>query len=361
MPGRKKILLLFLLVLCMGSTYSQQPAKPAVESFEVRNVLKKYDESSLSHLSISTEHHRFGKSSLEWEWSRKESFFATSNFRILSKKESLLTYGDHFPASPTFEFSIYSEAPQHGSARFSFSKDGKEEVWFDLDLNFYGWRRLWVPFYEMEGNPPKKEASVGYTNFKIEANLEKGKLFFDDIIFSQYHDDRYQYPDLQMPFIKKGQEPDKDHWMPQLNFFKRLEDLKAAPISAEARMDLERVEKNLDVSLAIANRYKVYMDDLKKHFSKLEIKDDGKTVTGPPLTYRLNQEYYDEKQQGPKIHNAIRDLGKVLKKLAVYYDRSDPGQKQEIEKMFITGSKYFWIKGGKQVPQEEPDIMQDTN
>ncbi len=35
----------------------------------------------------------------------------------------------------------------------------------------------------------------------------------------------------------------------------------------------------------------------------------------------------------------------MLKKLASFYDRTDALQKQEIEKMFITGTKYFLDQG----------------
>ncbi|WP_242204250.1 chondroitinase family polysaccharide lyase [Aestuariivivens insulae] len=333
----------FVVFLVLDCTVQGQEY-PAVESFEKEATIKAYKHSENSKLNISDSHFRFGKTSLQWEWNGESSWVETSNFRILSHDESPLAYGDHFPSSPTFTFSVYSETPQKGSVRFIFSKVGEEDVWFDLDLNFYGWRRLWVPFYEMQGNAPKKGAAVSYTNFKVQATAVSGTLYFDDIIFSQYQDDRHQYPDLQVPFIKDGGSGD-DHWMPLISNYNHLRSLKVNPISVAIKLDLLRVEKALDNDLEIAKKYKVYINSLKEDYQSLKLNVNGKTVTGPPLTYQLKQEYFDKKQQGAKNYNDIADFGKKIKKLSNYYNRANPSEQQEIKTMFVAASKYFLDQG----------------
>ncbi|GAA3557266.1 chondroitinase family polysaccharide lyase [Snuella lapsa] len=339
----RKYPLCFALFVMLNCTLQGQEY-PAVESFEKEETLKTYKHSENSKLTISDNHFRFGKHALRWEWNGGKSTIETSNFRHLTKAESPLAYGDHFPSSPTFMLSVYSEAPQKGCVRFLFGNDTKDDVWFDLDLNFYGWRRLWVPFYEMEGNPPKKGEQVTYTHFKIEAATAIGTLYLDDIIFSQYQDDRHQYPDLQVPFIKEGGSGE-DHWMPLISNYNRLKALTLNPISVAVKLDLMRIEKALDNDLEIAKKYKVYINSLKEDYQSLKLNDDGKIVTGPPLTFQLKQEYFDKKQQGVNNHNNIEDFGKIIKRLSNYYNRANPSEQQEIKNMFVTSSKYFLDQG----------------
>ena len=111
-------LFISLLLLVAISGFSQEKKKPAVESFESETILASYTKSN-SRLTISGEHHKFGQSSLEWNWNGP-STFSTSYFRILSFDESPLLYGKHFPSSPTFVMSLYNEVPQKEKITISF-------------------------------------------------------------------------------------------------------------------------------------------------------------------------------------------------------------------------------------------------
>ncbi|MBD0831643.1 chondroitinase family polysaccharide lyase [Aestuariibaculum sediminum] len=330
---------IFLLWSALG--FSQK--KPAVESFESEKSLEFYEISN-GNLTISKVHRRFGKTSLQWEWNG-ESTFGTSNFKILSHEESPLEYGDHFPASPTLAMSIYNETPTNEKITVFFEKEGVNQVWFDIKLSFKGWRRIWVPFYEMQGKAPEKETSVNYDYFKVKTQAKSGKLFFDDIIFSQYQDDRHQYPDMLVPFIKSDQDLAKDHWMPLIRNYKRIETIAPAPVSMAMRMDLKRFELAIDQDLTIDKKYKVYINTLRDLFNSLQLEDDGKTVLGPPLTFKEQQEYFNENQQGDKVFNDIKKLGTVLKKLANFHDRASTEERDEIESMFLAGTKYFLDQG----------------
>ena len=334
-------LMLFSLITSVG--FSQDNNKPAVESFELPSVLEVYKAEN-GKLSLSEAHRRFGKTSLQWEWIGA-STIGTSHFKILTKKESPLAYGDHFPASPTLQMSIYNETPQNGTITISFEKSGVKQVGFDVALTFKGWRRIWVPFYEMQGNAPKKGAPIDYDYFKISTTSTSGTLFFDDIIYSQYQDDRHQYPDEIVPFIKSNLNLGDDHWMPLISNYERIKNLEPKPVSMAIRMDLKKFEAQIDQDLKIDAKYKIYINSLREGFQKLNLVDNGNTVVGPPLTFQDQQEYFNEKQQGPRKFNEIQDLGKVLKKLSNFYDRANPAEKQEIETMFLAGTKYYLDQG----------------
>lgn len=194
---KKRLSLTMLLFLIATIGFSQEQYKPAVESFESEKGVNAY-ETTNGKLVLSEAHRKYGKSSLQWDW-KGNSTMGTSHFRILTVKESPLDYGDFFPVSPTLQMAIYNETPQKGNITISFEKNGVKQVWFDIELSFEGWRTIWVPFYEMKGNAPKKLAVVDYDYFRITASEPTGKLFFDDIIYSQYQDDRQQYPDEIVP------------------------------------------------------------------------------------------------------------------------------------------------------------------
>ncbi len=343
LKSKKQKALVALLFLATGIGFSQNDYKPGVESFESEKGLKSYEVSN-GKLSLSEAHRKYGKASLQWEWNGN-STIGTSNFRIITAKESPLDYGLFFPASPTLQMAIYNETPQKGKITISFEKNGVKQVFFDIALSFTGWRTIWVPFYEMQGNAPKKLAAVDYDYFRITASEPTGKLFFDDIIYSQYQDDRHPYPDELVPFIKANQDLAEDHWMPLISNYDRIKNLKPVAISDAKKADLKRIETQIDQDLAPEKKYKLYMNTLQDDFAKLNITDNGKTILGPPLTFKENQDYYDEKQEGPRKFNDIKDLGAVLKKIASFYDRGNPAEKAEMKTMFTIGTKYFLDQG----------------
>lgn len=118
--SKKQLSLTMLFFLMAAVGFSQEESKPAVESFESEKTLNFYVVAK-SKISLSDEHRRYGKSSLQWEWTGK-STLGTSHFKILTLKESPLKYGDHFPASPTLQMSIYNETPTNEKITISFEK-----------------------------------------------------------------------------------------------------------------------------------------------------------------------------------------------------------------------------------------------
>ncbi len=339
--NRTLLTTILLLIATLG--FSQETYKPGVESFESEKGLNAYQVTN-GKLAISEAHRKYGKSSLQWEWTGNSSM-GTSQFRILTAKESPLDYGTFFPASPTLQMAIYNETAQDGTITISFEKNGKKEVFFDVPLSFSGWRTIWVPFYEMKGNAPKKLAKVDYDYFRITTSAPAGKLFFDDIIYAQYQDDRHQYPDEIVPFIKANQDKDEDHWLPLISNYNQIKNLRPGPVSEAKKADLKRIEAQMDQDLEPDKKYKLYMNSLEEDYAKLNIKDNGKTVLGPPLTFKENQDYYDVSQQGPRKFNDVQDLGKVLKKIASFYKRATPAEQKEMKTMFLNGTKYFLDQG----------------
>ncbi|WP_215224925.1 chondroitinase family polysaccharide lyase [Echinicola shivajiensis] len=331
------------------SCLSQQNKKPFVESFEDKELLSHYHSSENSFLKISDQARRFGKQSLEWIWEKRDSYFQTSNLALLEPDPEKEDFIKLFPASPTFNLSVYSEEPQEGKVKISFFLGEKEAFWFSIPLNFYGWRTLRVPFYEMEGNVPSKTAAVDFDRMRMSSTAPNGKLFIDDIVFAEYQDDRHQYPDFMVPFIKKDQDHSLDHWMPLIHNWELLESMEIGDFSPLQKRDIEEVKERLDEEFKLKDLINNSID-WKGEFSKLKISQEEESVIGPPLTYNLNEVYYDSLQQGPQVHNTIREFGKVILSLAKAYQlEEDDLKKSIIEEKFNLSARYYldqgWQKG----------------
>jgi len=334
-----------LLVLVSTNVFAQPAEKPAIESFESNSVLHHYQHSDNSNVSISNKHYKFGQHSLKWQW-QGENSLATQHFRLLTHDQSPLKYGKHFPASPTLVISLYSEKRQSTSLKISFRQQSSENsVWFDLPLNFSGWRTVWIPFYEMNGNAPEKNASVSYDTFTI-SSKGRGEVFIDDIVFSQFQDDRHPYPSAQTPFIQQQKQATaSDHWMPLLSDLQRINQLSITPLQKNDVTQLVAIEDIISELLTPSSLITESFVSLKTDYEQLGLTKNGKYIQGPPLTYSLSQVHFNEEQQGEKRHTPLRDFGKLLKKLAQHYDKATQQNKAEIEKMFIQASRYYLDQG----------------
>ena len=113
-----------------------------------------------SVLSISDEHAKLGRKSLEWKWKK-----GGSSLQINAPVPYLAINPNPKETSvSSFVFWIYSPKRLEGELRFSFMKDGMECCHFDYTLGFEGWRGAWVAFdRDMEGTPSEDMDQVVIT------------------------------------------------------------------------------------------------------------------------------------------------------------------------------------------------------
>ncbi|MCM4157049.1 chondroitinase family polysaccharide lyase [Gramella sp. AN32] len=341
---------LFLLVVTMhfpGCGYGQEDKRAFKESFEDKSILPKYETSGKSELSLTKKHRYFGESALQWEWIGNASF-KTSAFRILPKEKSPLQYGNHFPASPTFIMSLYNEEAQGDQIKIAFlDTEGNEKMWFTLPLDFTGWRTIWVPFYEMKGSVPEKTKPVDFETMKIVSMTEdgSGKLYFDDIVFSQYQDDRHSYPDRLVPFIKADIPAGSDHWMPLIRDMERIDNIALEVVTQEEKQDLVKIEKRIDTEFDISKKSEISYDHALKEFNKLNLGSKKDQISGPPLTFQIDQVYFNDASNLKAEALDIKEFGSIIKKLANFYQRASEEDKARIADLFTTASKYYLDQG----------------
>ena len=343
---RNKLLPLHFLLASAGIPTQNMAQNPVVESFESSEILTKYKKSSESSLSLSSNHYQFGKTALQWKWNARGSSFGTSHFRIQDQISSSLVYNEIFPVSPVTVLSVYSVAPQEGTVTFSYHDDGVKNVWFSIPLNFKGWRTIRIPFFEMEGDVPNKSEPMQFDYFMVTANNPKGILYFDDIVFSQYMDDRHPYPDLIVPFIKEDQHwKDANHWMPLLEYLKRFDEIEIREIGSIEKQNLELIERRINEDV-IPKENSTSFQDAINAFKTLGISEKKGAPLGPPLTHNFEEVYFDSLQQGPKRHNDIQAFGRTMYTVAAVHNNAiSLDEKRELERMFLLGVRYFLDQG----------------
>ncbi|MDD7987457.1 chondroitinase family polysaccharide lyase [Lentisphaera marina] len=323
--------------------WDKAQSKRTVFSFEQEDDLFHF-ETKNSQITASTNHAHLGKQSLLWTWQNGAQIKA-KRLRALNLKESKFV-GQGSALSPTFIASFYSPKVQDNSLRFSFIGPEGQEAHFDLQLNFSGWRTVWVPFYDMSGGPKKQRQAFEIESCIISAQGEQsGQIYVDDIIFSQFADDRHQYPSLQTPFVKASQHQNHDHWMPHLGLLEKMKEIKKVEASSQEIADLTRVQKNLEEIFSATNSrsYESFISSL--HDFGLTFNNGS--VQGPPLklTVQMNVMHYELAKMSDLAYVNFDDFWKYQLELIKAWKRAEADEKFALGELFLAGLRYTRDQG----------------
>ena len=278
---------------------------------------------------------QFGTHSLAWSFGAGQCL-EVADLRSLSLEESGIRADNPFPSSPAFVMSVYNADPIRGSLRVEFN----ERVHFDLNLGFKGWRTVWVPFHEMQGRAPRPGRPFQVATVRFVAPSSAGTLWFDDLVFSQYVDDRYPYPGLEVPFIKGGGVGRRDHWMPKPSSWSMLEQLSIPKSTHAQRSDFIKVSDRLWLDLFRQSPRILGVGFFRGAF------DFGKPLKFrgqvEPIRYRLSL-------GGDPDYFRLSDFGKVMFFLAREYNTT---REEALAELFARATEYYleqgWVAGSAQ-------------
>ncbi|WP_373291246.1 chondroitinase family polysaccharide lyase [Paenibacillus marchantiophytorum] len=180
-------LLVFTLVISSSLTAVPQEALAAddyskTESFEGNAVPSTWTLENGGSQALSAKHYKNGQKSLLWTWTNGSKLRDTqpSNLAAANVKNGGM------------KLWIYNETPVNDKVTFNFGKtteinSGIYHYTFSANLNFKGWRAIWVRFQE-EGNNPAytKSQSNALEVMQIvpPASVPSGSLYFDNLEFS---------------------------------------------------------------------------------------------------------------------------------------------------------------------------------
>ena len=178
-------------------------------------------------LSISGKHFREGQHSLRWDFSEKS---------ILSIKQDLMfeykdsTGKDTYLSS--FVFWIYNEEPFDGKMKVEFLKRGKKCSWFEIGMDFTGWRGACISYErDMEGTPVS-----GMDEIRMNAPVEHGTIYIDHLVTASKIDSRYHSPDVHIPFVNRNT---KNHWLMVYKHSLLQADIELTPLTENQIADMK--------------------------------------------------------------------------------------------------------------------------
>lgn len=301
-----------------------------------------------SGLSIVSNRCQFGSRSLEWSHGAGD-VLEINNLRSLSLQESGTKFGDHFPASPTFVMSVYNDKRSGGTLRIEFN--GK--VHFDLGLDFIGWRTVWVPFFEMQGRAPKPTKAFAVKSVKLTAPAGEGTLWLDDMVFSQYVDDRHPYPGLEVPFIKEGGAHYRDHFMPKVPHLGLVQNLDIQPATNDQLRDLVKVGDRLWAANYRRPDEMAGIDNFKEELRTLGVLPVEGRTRPLKLGAQVSPIRYDNYLEEDPVFTELAPFGKTMLRLAnEYLSTTDAEARDQLGKLFAYGAAFFlnqgWAEGSSQ-------------
>jgi len=281
---------------------------------------------------------KIGQNSLLWEFQ--------PNGSLTFKKEYKISHiHDEYPAGSAFGIWIYNDKPVNKKLRFEFGNKGKVCSFFDLNMNFSGWRTAWVHYKYMQGNAPE---TIDY--FKIIAPNCSGRLFVDAIIPSSPVQYRYPYPDSQVPFNPQGHER---------SMFANIDLMKLKPkVISATQQELNAAEQLAQKMEHVNPNYNVSdkkFDTLSKRYNNLKIRKTNDVITGVHIYYSGENAIFPEEcrsilTDNPENAVTIQHIGKLILDIAkAWHGKSSNEQKKELEKYCCNIASLLidqgWVEG----------------
>lgn len=335
MKYRSTILLSILLlsyVNIFGTNIQDIIKHDRLLSFEDKYI-PSYITAKNSKISISTAHYKDGSKSLEWEYQANSELILKKDLHFENKDpKGIDTY------LSTFTVWIYNPKANANTLEFEFLKNGKLCTSFSYNINFEGWRAVYVSYErDMEGTPEE-----GMNEIIIKAPKESGKLYFDMLVTAAKADHRHHTADIHQPFVNKTS---MNHW---LTIYKNSqiqpdEALYKAQLSAQEREEIAEMENRLRgliiTPIKVTDKL---VSSLEGRFSKFQIKKNNGVITGLPLFYIYYVEIFERilpnysssyhRQKGQEF----RDYFNLMLQVAnVYSNTQNADHKEKLKNIFL--------------------------
>lgn len=289
-------------------------------------------------LSISGKHFREGRHSLRWDFSKK-SMLSIKQDLMFEYKDS--TEKDTYLSS--FVFWIYNEEPFDGKMKVEFLKRGEKCSWFEMGMDFTGWRGACISYErDMEGSPVS-----GMDEIRMNAPAEHGTIYIDHLVTASKIDSRYQSPDVHLPFVNSNT---KNHWLMVYKHSLLQADIELTPLTENQIADMKVISERFRSTLYEPKPFtKERMVKLRKDFEFYNISyDSNGNVTGLPIFMVRHSEIYERffpnwrKQMFTENGNEFEPFFDVMKAVAIgYCDAEELKDKEELRKMFLSMYDYI--------------------
>ncbi|WP_300356141.1 chondroitinase family polysaccharide lyase [Fusobacterium sp.] len=327
---------IFLLLSLVNTVYSYG----AVYQFE-DGMPSNIKGGKSSKIEITEEKYKDGKHSLKWNFKGKDTLIISGDTGYKEFKK-----GGQEKAKASYTMWVYNKKPIKDKMLIEFKKDGKVKTSFNVNMNFEGWRTMWVQYdRDMTGTPVE-----GMDEIVLHAPNKDGEILIDQILTSVLIDPRHNARDEQVDFVNiEADTSTNAHWMALYKNYNTLEEKSSKKkVSKEERAGLLSIEKRFrEDSL---KNVKVNSKIIKENREILE-KYKTKTISSPQTVVIYKKLTDKEKSRINEMD--ILEYGKWLRELSYMYNSTNnQEEKVEIFKIFEEGMKYLfdqgWAKGSGQ-------------
>lgn len=313
-------------------------------------VPKTFKTNKGSDLKLDNSRLKDGNHSLKW------SFEAGSKL-IVNEKIGFTPFvpNNQDQAIQTFVVWIYNEKPIQDTATFQFGRGNNVDSWFELNLNFKGWRTAWVSFErDMKGKPHPHMNRMTV----VAPESQGGTLYFDSMMLSTPIDPRHHTPDNQVPFVNPGvMNAANAHWLGLLHFSQLNPPVAKTEMTEENIDGIRKIETKF--TELVYKKQKVteaLLSDIRSSYSSYGIVRKNGVIQGKPL-------YMPHFDQIPvPLKNSYKEVSQVVDLRAytdfmnvvanTYLSTEDMTIKNEMKTMYIDLADHLaeqgWLEGSGQ-------------
>ncbi|SJZ90048.1 chondroitin-sulfate-ABC endolyase/exolyase [Cetobacterium ceti] len=294
-----------------------------------------------SRLKITNEKYKDGNHSLKWNFNKNDSISILGDVGYSTFKD-----GGKEKARSSYSMWIYNKKPIDDKLIVQFKKNGIVKTSFPINMNFTGWRTMWVQYdRDMTGTPEE-----GMDEITFIAPNTSGEILIDQVIPSVLIDPRHNARDEQVPFVNlPADDAVNAHWMAlykNYNLIKYHKDNK--PLTEKEIVSIKSIEdkffneiiKKVSVNKDIIEKKKEQL----KEYKKINLEFIKRLVIYKNITSeeRENIKYVPTKEFGI----FLRELGYM------YHSTNNIKEKNEIYSIFQNALNYMydqgWTKGSSQ-------------
>ncbi len=308
-----------------------------------------------SQIAITDAFRKDGQHSLAWEL--KPGSTLTFN-QPVGYKPFVANAEDQ--SQSTFTTWIYNSKAQQQKMTFVFGTDGVDQTWFDISLDFDGWRQLIVPFKDMQG---KAVSGMNFMQVRAPQTMDAATLYLDQTMLSIPVDPRWPTRDAVVPFVNLAADvAPNQHWLALYRYYNFLT---GADITAQsATLDkaaVDSITAKLDAFVSQDNgRSKSKPLDLagvREKYKSYELVVKGDVVTGKPLDNTNRLKIFLDKGVNKGLLDetgfdtvfgvmTLRDYSEFMYNIAkLMHGDVTAAEKQELADMYVMLTRYALDQG----------------
>lgn len=308
--------------------------------------------SSDSKIQIASDFRKDGLKSLSWQLQAGSTLNFNQN---IGYKPFVANEQDQ--AQSTFMTWVYNSKAQQTKMKFVFGTDNTDQVWFDISLDFDGWRQLIIPFKDMQG-----EAVTGMNFMQVRASktMAKSTLYFDQMMMSIPVDPRWPTRDAVVPFVNLAADvaPNR-HWLSlyRYNNFLVGSDVKLTATALEGSVSAINAKLDNFVSQSSGRIKSITLAEIREKYQSYDLREIDGVVTGKPLDNNNRLKIFLNKGVNKGLLNdngldtvfdvlTLRNYGDFMLALAkVMHSDITATEKQELADMYLLLTRYGLTQG----------------